>query len=263
MANPVFKNEKAFQAGSSVSQQAPDPTTLQPQFAPPAGFEVDPGRMSHDGTLFKAFALFLMAAASATAVAFLAPALAFPLSLGAFVFSLVVAFRRKAPSVPLYVITLALWGGAAGGLSAFYEAAYNGIVMHALLATATVFAVSLAVYKSGRIRNIGKVRKFLAIAVPAYVVFSLVDVGMVMFLDQSSVRDATLPGSDFPLGILLSAFAILVGAFMLISDFDFVDNGVRNGLPKVYEWTAAYGLVFAVIWIYIEMLRLLSYLRGR
>jgi uncharacterized YccA/Bax inhibitor family protein len=222
----------------------------------------DDGTMGYDGVLSKAFGLFVLAAGAAIAVALLAPGLALPLSAGAFVTSLIVAFRRKAPSVPLYVITLTLWGGAAGGISAFYEAAFNGIVLHALLATATVFAVSLAVYKSGRIRNFGKINKFLMIAVPAIVIFSLVDVGMVM-MGGDSVRDATIGGSSIPWGLIISGFAIVVGAFMLMSDFNFVDTGVRNGLPKIYEWTAAYGLVFAVIWIYVEMLRLLSYLRGR
>ena len=261
MANPVFRNNRAFGAYGGVTQAPPDPGTLQSHYDAPsaAGFDA-PAEMTYDGTLAKSAAFFLLAATSAVIVGLFVPGIAIVLSIAAFVMSLVVAFRKGAPSPVLYGITIALFGGAAGGLSAFYEAFYDGIILHALIATATVFAVSLAVFKSGRVRNMAKIRKFLMIAVPAYVVFSLVDFGMVL-LGADSVRDVSVGG--FPLGIVFSAFAILVGAFMLISDFDFVENGVRNRISAAYEWTAAYGLVFAIIWIYLEMLRLLSYLRGR
>lgn len=260
MANPVMRNTAAFQSGqSALAAPPPDPGMQVSGYAP---IETDQAVMTYNGVLSKSIGFFILALSAAVLVAVTVPTIAPALGIGAFVMSLVVAFRKKAPSPVLYGVVLALWGGAAGGISALYEAAFNGIVLHALIATATVFAVSLAVYKSGRVRNMNKVRKFLMIAVPAYVAFSLIDFGMVMF-GMDSVRDANLPGSSIPLGIILSAFAILVGAFMLISDFDFVDNGVAKRVPAIYEWTAAYGLVFAIIWIYVEMLRLLSYLRGR
>jgi len=105
-----------------------------------------------------------------------------------------------------------------------------------------------------------KVNRFLMIAAPAYVIFSLINVAMVSF-GGFNMRDVQIGGLGVNLGLILSLFAITVGAFMLISDFDFVANGVRNGLPAKWEWTAAYGLVFAIIWIYLEMLRLMGYLR--
>lgn len=256
MANPVIKNTPAFQQRAQMAP--PLPGQEQTPYAQPYGGDV----MTYDGVLLKSVAYFLLAAASATVVGMFAPFLAFPLFGVAFILSLVVSFGVKRPAPVLYGFVLAAWGGAVGGASAYYEQAFNGIILQALLATATVFAITLGVYKSGRVRNIGKVRKFLAIAVPSLVVFYLINLGVSWF-GGVNVLDANLPGSSIPLGLIISLFAIVVGAFMLISDFDFVDNGVRNGAPAVFEWTAAYGLVFAIVWIYIEMLRLLSYLRGR
>ncbi len=259
MANPVFKNTKQFQSSAT-----------------PVGFDVEqqPGinfpmqdnsdAMTYDGVLIKSASLFLVAVASAVLVGMFAPlTLVFPIAIAAFVMSLITMFAaRKGPKPGLFAITVALYGGAAGGISALYEAQWGGIVLQALIATAVVFAVSLFLFKSGRVRNMNKIRKFLAIAVPSYVVFSLINVATVWF-GGLNMREMNIPGTSLPIGIVISLFAITVGALMLISDFDFVDNGVRNALPASWEWTAAYGLVFSIIWIYIEMLRLLSYLRGR
>lgn len=260
MANPVFNNLPEFKSGGAPAQ-ASDPRTLQAQFDAPA---VDPGRMSYDGVLAKSFGLFAIVVVSAIAVGTLAPGLTIPLLIGALVMMLIAMFRKGTRSGGFYAITLAMYGGAAGGLSVMYESLYGGIILHALIATACVFAASLAVYKSGRVRNIAKVRKFIAIALPAVILFLIANIVMVMISGpEASVLEANVPGTDIPLGLLLSVFLILLGAFMLISDFDFVDTGVRSGLPKAYEWTAAFGLVFTTVWIYIQMLRLLSYLRGR
>ncbi len=263
MANPVFNNDKAFK--NTYRGDASATGTLSPQPSAPSvpGFG-DSSVMSYDGVLAKALGLFAFAVVAALGVGILAPFLAFPFLIGALVLMLVAVFRKGAPAPGLYIATIGLYGGAAGGISRFYEVEYNGIIMHALVATACLFAVTLAVYKSGRIRNVAKIRKFVAIALPAVIVLLIANLVMVLISGpQASVFEANLPGTNIPLGLILSLFLILLGAFMLIGDFDFVDTGVRNGLPKAYEWTAAFGLVFTTVWVYIQMLRLLSYLRGR
>lgn len=256
MANPVFTQNEQFQRGRTVGFDLPAEDRR--------GVGVIGGPsdvMTYEGTIFKAAALFLLAGASAVLVGMLAPGLAMPLVVAAFVMSLIVAFTAsKQPRPVLQAVTLALYGGAVGGISVFYEDTYGGIILQALIGTAIVFAVSLAVYRSGRIRDMRKVNRFLMIAMPAYVIFSLVNVAMV-WLGGFNMREVEIAGTGVPLGLVLSILAIGIGAFMLISDFDFVANGVRNGLPAQWEWTAAYGLVFATIWIYLEMLRLLGYLR--
>ena len=251
MSNPVFRNSKAFQSGAPVGFEAPSIPGVTP---------LD-GRMSFDGTIAKAASLFLLAVTSAVLVGLLMPALAMPLMIVGFVLALVVMFTTKnGPKPALMAVTIAAYGGAIGGVSVYYEARFGGIILQALIGTSVVFAVSLLAYRSGRIRDMGKVNKFLSIAAPAYVIFSLINVGMVMF-GGFNMREVEIGGLGVNLGLVLSLFAITIGAFMLISDFDFVANGVRTGLPAKWEWSAAYGLVFAIIWIYLEMLRLMSYLR--
>lgn len=252
MANPVFSNTKEFTSGTPGGF---DPAVQR------TGVEGAHDRMTYEGTIAKAASLFLVAVASAVFVGMVVPGLTLPISLAAFAMSLVVAFgTRHQPKPGLMAVTIALFGGAAGGMSVYYEAAYGGIILQALIATAVVFASALTAYRMGWIRGSAKIRKFLAIAVPAYVVFSLVNVAMVMF-GGFNMREVEIAGLGVNLGLILSLFAIAIGALMLISDFDFVENGVVKGLPAKWEWSAAYGLVFAIIWIYIEMLRLLSYLR--
>lgn len=251
MSNPVFRNAQGFKQGSPVSFETPSIPGVTP---------LD-DRMSFDGTIVKAASLFLLAAASAVLVGMLAPGLAMPLMVVGFVLALVVMFTTKnGPKPALMATTIAVYGGAVGGVSVYYEDEFGGIILQALIGTAVVFAVSLLAYRSGRIRDMGKVNKFLSIAAPAYVIFSLINIAMVSF-GGFNMREVEIGGLGINLGLVLSLFAIAIGAFMLISDFDFVANGVRNGLPAKWEWTAAYGLVFAIIWIYLEMLRLMSYLR--
>lgn len=260
MANPVFSQTSAFSEGRTVGfdreQGRSQSNTLDPFGGPD-----DSLTMTYEGTIAKAASLMLLGAASAVVVGMFAPFLAAPLSIAGLIMSLVTMFAGlKKPRPVLYAVTIALYGGAVGGISAFYEATYGGIILQALIATATVFAISLVVYRSGRVRNMAKVNKFLMIAVPAYVVFSLVNWGMSVW-GGFNMREVEIGGMGIKLGLVLSIIAIFIGALMLISDFDFVANGVRNGLPSSWEWAAAYGLVFAIIWIYLELLRLLSYLR--
>ncbi len=257
MANPVFNQTQAFQPGTPVGFDLDrDQTGAVP------GLGVDTAdRMSYEGTIVKAASLMLLGTAAAVGVGLFMPALAMPLAIVAFVLSLVTMFAGlKKPRPALYAVTIAFYGGAVGGISALYEASYGGIILQALVATAAVFTVSLVVYRSGRVRNMGKINKFLMIAVPAYVIFSLVNVGLTWFAGVN-VREVEIAGIGMPLGVIISAIAIFIGALMLISDFDSVANGVRNGLPAQWEWAAAYGLVFSIIWIYLEIIRLLGYLR--
>jgi uncharacterized YccA/Bax inhibitor family protein len=252
VANPVFSNTKEFGASTPVGF---DPAIQR------SGVGGGADRMTYEGTIAKAASLFLLAAASAVLVGMFAPFLTFPFSAIGLVLSLVVAFGAKnQPKPGLMAATLAFYGGAAGGFSAIYESTYGGIILQALIATAGVFASALTAYRMGWIRGSAKINRFLMIAVPALVIFSLADIAMIAF-GNFEVREVQIAGIGIPLGLVISLFAIVVGALMLISDFDFVDHGVAKGLPAKWEWTAAYGLVFAIIWIYIEMIRVLGYLR--
>ena len=100
-----------------------------------------------------------------------------------------------------------------------------------------------------------KFQRTVLIAMGGYLVFSLINIGVVLFTDNS------LRGAD-GCGIGIGLFAITLAAAMLVLDFDFAEQGVQNGLPERYSWLAAFGLVVTLVWLYIEFLRLISILRG-
>jgi uncharacterized YccA/Bax inhibitor family protein len=169
------------------------------------------------------------------------------------VVGLVVSFKQS--TNPALVLSYAgLEGLFVGGISALYEDFYDGIVGQAVLGTLAVFAVALWAYKSGRVRATPKFQRGVLIAMGGYLVFCLVNLGVVLFTGDS-LRSGWM-------GIGIGLIAITIAAAMLILDFDFAEQGVKNGLPQRYSWLAAFGLVVTLVWLYIEFLRLIAILRG-
>jgi uncharacterized YccA/Bax inhibitor family protein len=126
-----------------------------------------------------------------------------------------------------------------------------------VIATLCVFAVSLLAYTQRWIRVTPKFRRGVLIALGGYLVFAVVSFGAALFGvgDGWGFRTGTF-------GILVGLFAVGLAALSLVLDFDFIENGVRMGLEEKYAWTAAFGLTVTLIWLYIELLRLLAILRG-
>lgn len=114
--------------------------------------------------------------------------------------------------------------------------------------SATVLAASLAVYRFKLVRGMGDVDRFRAIAVPAYAVFALINLGMSVFTGFT-VTEVEIGGFGAKLDLVLSLFANFIGALTLNSNFDFVDSKVRRGLDSAWAWTGAYGLEFSIFWI--------------
>ena len=169
------------------------------------------------------------------------------------VVGLVVSFKQS--TNPALVLSYAgLEGLFVGGISALYEDFYDGIVGQAVLGTLAVFAVALWAYTSGRVRATPKFQRGVLIAMGGYLVFCLVNLGVVLFTGDS-LRSGWM-------GIGIGLIAITIAAAMLILDFDFAEQGVKNGLPERYSWLAAFGLVVTLVWLYIEFLRLIAILRG-
>ncbi|MEO1055999.1 MAG: Bax inhibitor-1/YccA family protein [Actinomycetota bacterium] len=155
---------------------------------------------------------------------------------------------------PVYAIG---YGFAVGAISKGYETFYNGIVLQAVMATASVFAVMLVLYRTRIIKVTDKFRRM--------VIFATLGV-MVLYLASFifSLFGTTLPflnGDNMALSILFSVFVCGLAAMNLALDFDFIERGTKAGLPQAYEWVAALGLVVTLVWLYLELLRLLSYLR--
>jgi uncharacterized YccA/Bax inhibitor family protein len=150
----------------------------------------------------------------------------------------------------------ALEGVFVGAISTFYAFLYDGIVQQAVLGTLAAFAGMLLVYKTGIIRNSPRFTKILLIAGVGYLVFGLVN------LVASLAGFGSVYSGGGPLAILVSAFGVVLASLFLVLDFDYIEQGIRNGLPVKESWRAGFGLMVTLVWLYLEILRLIAILRG-
>jgi len=158
---------------------------------------------------------------------------------------------------PVYAIAEGFFIGA---ISRAYETYYDGLVVQAAGMTLAVFAVMLVLYRTGVIRVTERFRKIVVTATIGVMVFYGITMLVRLFAGPGSVSFLSSPSL---LGIAFSVFVAGLAAFNLALDFDFIERGVRQGLDKDYEWYAAFGLLITIIWLYLEMLRLLAKLRQR
>lgn len=149
-------------------------------------------------------------------------------------------------------------GYAVGVISRYYDAAYNGIVVQAAGATLAVFAVMLFLYRTQVIKVTDRMRRIVIGATLGIAVFY----GISLLLSLFGVGVSFLNSSS-GFGIAFSVVVAALAAFNLALDFDFIERGSRAGLPKEMEWFAALGLLVTIVWLYLEILRLLAKLRDR
>ncbi len=173
-------------------------------------------------------------------------------SLGAFALSMVNSFKRTISPV-LVLIFAALEGVALGGLSKMFAGAYDGVVPGAVVGTFAAFAGTLAAYKIFDIKVGNKFRTIVTAAVFGMVGLSLMELVLSMFNAEIG-----LFGVSGGLSLLTAIAGLVLGVFMLVMDFDFVEQGVRNGLPEVESWRAAFAMTVSLVWIYTNLLRLLA-----
>ncbi|MFR2393900.1 MAG: Bax inhibitor-1/YccA family membrane protein [Varibaculum cambriense] len=182
-------------------------------------------------------------------------------ALVAFALVLVSSFRRK-PSAAVTLGYSFFEGLFIGGVSAFFEYSYPGIVVQALIGTVAVFVTCLVLFKSGLVRVNSKFMKILLLGMVSIVVYRLLAMVLAMVTPASAVGNidqVTVLG--IPLGLLVGLFAVIFGAMSLISDFDMVREGVRLGVDKDMSWSCALGIMVTVVWLYVEILRILAILR--
>ena len=180
-----------------------------------------------------------------------------------FVLALVNIFKKE-PSAPLILAYSGAQGVFVGGISAFYEAMFPGVVVQAVIATLVVVGVTLALFASGKIRASKRATKVFLVAMVGYLVFSLVNVGIMIF-GGAGGNPWGLRGSveifGIPLGVILGVFVVILAAYSLVLDFDFIQKGVNNKAPRKYGWTGAFGIMVTVIWLYLELLRMFAIAR--
>jgi uncharacterized YccA/Bax inhibitor family protein len=177
--------------------------------------------------------------------------------LGGLVLALVISFKQTtAPYLALPYA--ALEGLAIGGISAIFEQRYRGIAIEAVALTFGVMAVLLLAYRSGLIKVTEHFKAMVVGATGAIALVYLVTFVLGLFHVQVPVlNDAS------PLGIIVSLAIIVVAALNLVMDFDFIQNGVERGAPRYMEWYCAFGLMVTLVWMYLEILRLLAKTRQR
>ncbi|WP_336658797.1 Bax inhibitor-1/YccA family protein [Leucobacter sp. USHLN153] len=212
--------------------------------------------MTYENTISKTVLLFVIVLAFG-AVGWFMPALAFPAAIVGLVLGLVNSFKKQ-PSVPLIVLYAVAQGIFLGGISGIFEAQWSGIVSQAIIGTLAVFGVTLLLFRSGKVRTSPKLNKIFMVAIFGYLAFSVVNVVLMLTgvnQDPWGLRNGWL-------GLAIGALAVLLAAYSLVMDFELIQNGVRNRVPEKWAWSAAFGLMVTLIWLYVEILRILAILRG-
>ena len=255
--NPVFNRSDAFSkrgyATFNETTAAASTGQLEEMYNAPTATGVQTGRMTMDDVVIKTGLMFAVLVPLAALNFYLQSPL---LTWGGMIAGLVVSFKQS--TNPALILSYAAAEGLfIGGISRAFEDRWPGIVATAVVATMCVFAVTLVAYTSGTVRATPKFKRTVLIAMGGYLVFCLVNLVVMLFGG----------GGDFGLrsgwfGVAISLVAVGLAAAMLILDFDFAEQGVKNGLPERYSWLAAFGLVVTLVWLYVEMLRLIAILRG-
>lgn len=242
MANPALRNLPAFSEDSLSTTSTSDVMTFE-------------------DTIRKTFIAFTFLLVGAV-VGWMIPMLMIPAALIGFVLALVNIFK-KAPSRALVLAYAGAEGVFIGGISRYFEAQWDGIVTQTVFGTLGVVGVTLLLFLNKKVRTSPKMNKIFLIAMVGYLAFSLVNLGLMMFGitdSQFGLRDTQIFG--IPLGVILGILVVFMAAYSLVGDFESVEHGVRNGAPRVYGWKAAFGVVMTVVWLYIEILRMIAIIRS-
>jgi uncharacterized YccA/Bax inhibitor family protein len=223
-------------------------------------------RMTLDGTINKTGLLLLCALATAawTWYSFLqsqdlsvAGPMIFVGAIGGMIVGFITSFKKTwAPvTAPIYAL---LEGLVLGGLSAAINKAYPGIAIEAVGLTFGTLFVMLFLYRTGIIKVTQKLRIGIVAATGGIFLFYMLE----WILSFFGINLTTVNGASM-IGIGFSLLVVGIAALNLVLDFDFVEQGVTYGVPKYMEWYAAFGIMVTLVWLYLEMLRLLAKMRSR
>jgi len=217
--------------------------------------------MTLQGTVNKtAFSLFLLIAAGSFTFSPDYSWLIWPGFIGGFIVALVTIFKKQwSPiTVPIYAV---LEGLALGGISYIYqEAFYPGIVSQAILLTVSIFIALLFAYKTRIIKPTENFKLGIFAATGGIALVYVVHIIMSFFGMGMPIMD---PSNASLISIGFSLFVVVIAALNLVLDFDFIEEGAEKGAPKYMEWYGTFGLLVTLIWLYLEILRLLAKLNSR
>lgn len=277
MSNPAISSNPAFSGKTLTAEELnriynqPAADLQRPGVDQPVQQQAQPGApvppdagsarpMTYENTIAKTVLLFVIVLAFG-AVGWLAtpmfPALPIIAAVLGLVFGLVNAFKKQ-PSVPLILLYAVFQGVFLGGISMIFEAQWSGIVMQAVIGTLCVFGATLLLFRSGKVRTSPRMNKIFMIAIVGYLAFSVVNV----ILMVTGINQDPWGMRSGWLGIAIGLLAVLLAAYSLVMDFEGIQNGVKNRVPEKWAWSAAFGLMVTLIWLYIEILRILAIFRN-
>ena len=251
-SNPVLG--KAFNQPNNMQVDQ-----LEQSYNAPAASSIRTGRMTIEDVVAKTgflFAILVVVGAIAWGANLGQGALLIGF-LGGFVLAMVISFS-KTIKPGLVVAYAALQGLALGTISKYYESFYPGIVSQAVIGTIAAFAGVLFMYRSGRLRATPQFTRAVMGAAIGYFILGLVSLVASFFGVGQGYGFYGVSG----LGLLLAVAGVALASFFLVLDFDQIEKGVAAGVPEKESWRASFGLMVTIVWLYLEVLRLLSILRN-
>jgi uncharacterized YccA/Bax inhibitor family protein len=279
-SNPAFSRNAAFRPGqvSRAELEAmygpnasktpvdtkDDTATLEQAYDMPAATPGQTGRMTVEDTIIKtilAFAVLIGGAYIGWTFA------SFPVMIvglvGGLVLGLVNTFK-KVPSPALIIAYAALEGLFVGAISMVFNSMWDGIVTQAVIGTLGVIGVTLFLFLSGRFRSSARMTKVVTVAMVGYLVYQVVNVILmatgVTGDAQFGLSSANIMG--IPLGLIIGVVVVFLAAYSLVLDFESIKLGAERGVPAVYAWQGAFGILVTVVWLYLEILRMIAIFRG-
>ncbi len=267
---PVYGTAQAGTGGSPVSSGYEEQmASYEAMMNAPAADAVDRGMMTFDDVVVKSimcFGLLLVGAVAGWMTGIVAMGVAMVLffascavTLGLAIF---IQFSKKIR--PGAIVTYSLIEGfSLGVISYTFEAYFPGIVISAVLATLVVIGTTLAAFMMGFVRNSSTLTRVAGIGSIAFFFYYLVTFALSVsgMVNMRAVNSITVFG--IPLGVIIGVLAVFFGVLCLVRDFDAVKVGVANNVPEKYSWLCTFAIMTDVIWIYLEILKILSYFMRR
>lgn len=215
--------------------------------------------MTKNGVINKSFCLWAILSLGAY-LGWSHPAMAagllLPMAIGAFVLAMIIVFKKHLAPIlsPIYAFCE---GMLLGCITLVFEKSYPGIAVNAIFLTVCVLFCMLAAFKAGFIKPTNKFYAVVGISTLAIALLYIVDMLITIF---GGVGFSFITSSS-TFGILFSIFVVLIASLNLIIDFDIIQKGIYAGAPKYMEWYGSFALMVTIVWLYVEILRLLSKLR--
>lgn len=276
-SNPAFSRNSVFRPGqvsraeleklygNAGTTTAPvDTEQLEEAYSLPAATPGQTGRMTVEDTVVKTIIAFaILVAGAAVGWNFASPLTLWGGLIGGLVLGLVNTFK-KTPSPALIVAYAALEGVFVGSISVIYNSMFEGIVTQAVIGTLAVIGITLFLFLSGRFRSSARMTKIVTVAMIGYLVYQVVNI-VLMSLGMAGGGAFGLSSTNIagiPLGVIIGLVVVFLAAYSLVLDFESIKLGADRGAPAVYAWQGAFGVLVTVVWLYLEILRMIAIARS-